>query len=96
MLRNEEEILRERGYPGEVIYAIKSHADCLTDCPRVSRLDKTPYAGDELAGLITAAALVRPSGITDLETSSVKKKLKQKSFSTTPNLPHRLELQACP
>ena len=54
------EILRERGYPDDVIYAIKSHADYLTDCPRVSPLDKALYACDELAGLITATALVRP------------------------------------
>ena len=44
-------ILAERGYPDDVIYAIKSHADYLTDCPRVSPLDKTLYACDELAGL---------------------------------------------
>jgi putative nucleotidyltransferase with HDIG domain len=79
------DILRERGYPQDVIYAIKSHADYLTDCPRVSLLDKTLYACDELAGLITAAALVRPSGITDLEASSVKKKMKQKSFAANVN-----------
>mgnify|MGYP003578636993 FL=1 len=54
-------ILAERGYPDEVIYAIKSHADYLPDCPRVSRLDKTLYACDELAGFITACAMVRPS-----------------------------------
>src|SRR5438034_8084353 len=59
-------ILAEKGYPEDVIYAIKSHADYLTDCPRVGRLDKALYACDELAGLITAAALVRPNGITDL------------------------------
>jgi putative nucleotidyltransferase with HDIG domain len=75
------EILRERGYPDDVIYAIKSHADYLTDCPRVHLLDKALYACDELAGLITAAALVRPNGITDLEASSVKKKMKQKGFA---------------
>ena len=44
------EILKQRGYPEDVIYAIKSHADYLTDCPRVSRLDKTLYACDELCG----------------------------------------------
>src|SRR5262252_2924393 len=60
------EILRQRGYPEEVIYAIKSHADYLPDCPRVHLVDKALYACDELAGLITAAALVRPNGITDL------------------------------
>jgi putative nucleotidyltransferase with HDIG domain len=80
------EILRARGYPEDVIYAIKSHADYLTDCPRASRLDKALYACDELAGLITAAALVRPTGITDLEASSVKKKMKQKSFAANVNL----------
>ena len=49
-------ILAERGYPQHVIYAIKSHADYLTDCPRVSPLDKALYACDELAGFITAVA----------------------------------------
>ncbi len=79
------EILRERGYSDDVIYAIKSHADYLTDCPRVHPIDKALYACDELAGLITAAALVRPTGITDLEASSVKKKMKQKSFAANVN-----------
>lgn len=74
-------ILAQRGYPAEVIYAIKSHADYLPDCPRVSRLDKTLYACDELAGFITAVAMVRPEGITGMQASSVKKKLKQKSFA---------------
>src|SRR3977135_3983592 len=55
-------ILQERGYPDEVIYAIKSHADYLPACPRVHLVDKVLYACDELAGLITAAALVRPGG----------------------------------
>src|SRR6516165_6657536 len=55
------EILRQRGYPDDVIYAIKSHADYLPDCPRVNLVDKALYACDELCGLITAAALVRPS-----------------------------------
>jgi putative nucleotidyltransferase with HDIG domain len=75
------EILRQRGYPEEVIFAIKSHADYLPDCPRVHLLDKALYACDELAGLITAAALVRPNGITDLTASSVKKKMKSKGFA---------------
>src|SRR2546421_8728797 len=59
-------ILKDRGYPDDVIYAIKSHADYLPDCPRVHVLDKALYACDELAGLITAAALVRPHRITHL------------------------------
>jgi putative nucleotidyltransferase with HDIG domain len=75
------EILRERGYPDDVIYAIKSHADYLPDCPRVHQMDKALYACDELAGLVTAAALVRPNGITDLTASSVKKKMKSKGFA---------------
>ena len=75
------DILRERGYPADVIYAIKSHADYLPDCPRVHRVDKALYACDELAGLITAAALVRPNGITDLTAASVKKKMKSKGFA---------------
>lgn len=75
------EILAARGYPAEVIYAIKSHADYLTDCPRVSRLDKTLYACDELAGFITAVALLRPEKLKGMPASSVKKKMKQKSFA---------------
>lgn len=74
-------ILKQHGYPDDVIYAIKSHADYLPDCPRVHLMDKALYACDELAGLITAAALVRPNGITDLTASSVKKKMKAKGFA---------------
>lgn len=74
-------ILRERGYPEDVIYAIKSHADYLPDCPRVHLMDKALYACDELAGLVTAAALVRPNGVTDLSAASVKKKMKSKGFA---------------
>src|SRR3972149_6740486 len=68
------EILGGRGYPDDVIYAIKSHADYLTDCPRVSRLDKTLYACDELAGFITACAVVRPERLIGLAAKSVRKK----------------------
>src|ERR1700734_397407 len=60
-------ILAQRGYPADVIYAIKSHADYLTDCPRVSQLDKTLYACDELCGFITACALVRPTRLDGLD-----------------------------
>lgn len=74
-------ILKEHGYPDDVIYAIKSHADYLPDCPRVSKLDKTLYACDELCGFITACALVRPQRLEGLTPSSVKKKLKQLSFA---------------
>jgi putative nucleotidyltransferase with HDIG domain len=75
------EILRQHGYPEEVIYAIKSHADYLPDCPRIRLIDKALYACDELCGLITAAALVRPTGIADLTAASVKKKMKSKGFA---------------
>ncbi|HEX4072493.1 MAG TPA: HDIG domain-containing protein [Planctomycetaceae bacterium] len=74
-------ILNERGYPDDVIYAIKSHADYLTDCPRVSRLDKTLYACDELCGFLTACALVRPQRLEGLDAKSVRKKMKQASFA---------------
>jgi putative nucleotidyltransferase with HDIG domain len=78
-------ILETRGYPADVIYAIKSHADYLTDCPRVSRLDKALYACDELCGFITACALVRPTRLEGLEPKSVRKKLKQVSFAAAVN-----------
>src|SRR5712675_362093 len=78
-------ILRARGYPDDVIYAIKSHADYLADCPRVSRLDKALYACDELCGFITACALVRPTRLDGLEPKSVRKKLKQASFAANVN-----------
>jgi predicted hydrolase (HD superfamily) len=63
------------------IYAIKSHADYLPDCPRVHRIDKALYACDELTGLITATALLRPTGIGDLTAASVLKKMKSKGFA---------------
>jgi putative nucleotidyltransferase with HDIG domain len=74
-------ILAERGYPADVIYAIKSHADYLTDCPRVSRLDKTLYACDELAGFVTACAMVRPERLAGMQAASVRKKMKSKGFA---------------
>lgn len=78
-------ILAERGYPDDVIYAIKSHADYLEDCPRVSLMDKALYACDELAGLITATARLRPEKIAGLSAASVLKKFKQKSFAAAIN-----------
>ena len=78
-------ILTGLGYPADVIYAIKSHADYLTDCPRVSRLDKVLYACDELAGFVTAVALVRPERLAGLEARSVQKKLKAKGFAASIN-----------
>jgi putative nucleotidyltransferase with HDIG domain len=74
-------ILAERGYADDVIYAIKSHADYLPDCPRVHRMDKALYACDEITGLITATARLRPNGIADLTAASVQKKMKSKGFA---------------
>jgi putative nucleotidyltransferase with HDIG domain len=76
-----EKILREKGYSEEIIYAIKSHADYLPDCPRITPLHKALYACDELCGFITATALVRPTGINNMAASSVKKKMKAKGFA---------------
>ncbi len=73
-------VLSEQGYPEEVIYAIKSHVE-ETGCPRISSLDKTLFACDELSGFITAVALVRPAGIAGMTAKSVRKKMKQKSFA---------------
>lgn len=78
-------ILEQRGYPDDVIYAIKSHADYIGDCPRRSKLDKTLYACDELAGFIAACAMVRPDGIAGMKAKSVRKKMKQKSFAAAVN-----------
>jgi putative nucleotidyltransferase with HDIG domain len=75
------EILRARGYPEDVIYCILSHADYLPDYPRVHLMDKALYACDEITGLITATALLRPNGISDLTAASVKKKMKSKGFA---------------
>ena len=74
-------ILAEEGYPEDVIYAIKSHVDGIEDCPRVSKLDKTLFAVDELCGFITAVALMRPTKIEGMKAKSVRKKMKQKSFA---------------
>src|ERR1700733_14429939 len=74
-------ILRERGYPEEMIHAILGHAD-YSGVERVSALDHTLFACDELAGFLTACALVKPSKkIHEVEAASVKKKLKDKAFA---------------
>jgi putative nucleotidyltransferase with HDIG domain len=75
------EILRAQGYPEFVIRAILSHAD-YTNTPRESRLEHTLFACDEMAGFVTAAALVRPSkSVLDLEAASVLKRMKDKAFA---------------
>jgi putative nucleotidyltransferase with HDIG domain len=76
------DILRERGYPDEIITCILSHADYLADrYPRRSLMEKALYACDEITGLITATALLRPGGIQDLTASSVQKKMKARGFA---------------
>ncbi len=75
------EILRERGCPEFVVRAILSHGDH-TNTPRESRLEHTLFACDEMAGFVTAAALVRPSkSVRDLEAASVIKRIKDKAFA---------------
>ena len=73
-------ILREEGYPEEVVEAILSHAEHL-HMPRDTPLKRTLFACDELSGFVHACALVRPTGLDGLEPKSVKKKLKQPSFA---------------
>jgi putative nucleotidyltransferase with HDIG domain len=80
-----EPILRDCGVPAEIIRAVMSHADH-TGVPRTSRMEKALYACDEVTGLITAVALIRPSrSLLDLETSSVKKKWKDRAFAAGAN-----------
>src|SRR5919199_525204 len=73
-------ILREEGYPEEVVEAVLSHAEHLA-LPRDTPLKKTLFACDELSGFIHACGLVRPDGIETLEPKSVRRKLKQPSFA---------------
>ena len=85
-----EPILRQRGVQDDIIRAVLSHADH-TGIPRQTRMEKALYACDEVTGLVTAVALVRPSrSLLDLEVSSVKKKWKDKTFAAGAN---RLEIE---
>jgi putative nucleotidyltransferase with HDIG domain len=77
-------ILREEGYPEEVIEGVLSHAEHL-GLQRDTLMKKTLFACDELSGFIHACGLVRPDGIDTLEPKSVKKKLKQPSFAAGVN-----------
>jgi putative nucleotidyltransferase with HDIG domain len=76
--------LESRGYPEDVLEAIKGHADYL-HVPRETLLAKTLYAVDELSGFVTACALVRPERLEGLKARSVRKKMKQKSFAANVN-----------
>jgi putative nucleotidyltransferase with HDIG domain len=74
-------ILQQRGIPPEIVRAILSHADH-TDVPRVTRMEKALSACDEITGLVTAVALVRPSrSLYDMTYTSVKKKWKDRAFA---------------
>ena len=75
------EILKERGYSDEIRRAIMSHAD-YTGVARETRMEKALFACDELAGFITAVALVKPSkSLAEVEAKSVRKKMKDKAFA---------------
>ncbi|UCH85761.1 MAG: HD domain-containing protein [Candidatus Latescibacterota bacterium] len=79
------EILREQGYDESFVKAVLSHARH-TNVPRETQLEKTLFAVDELCGMITAVALVRPSKkLADVKIKSVKKKLKDKAFARAVN-----------
>ncbi len=79
------EILKERGYSEELRRAVMSHAEH-TGVPRVSPLEKTLFACDELAGFITACALVKPGkSLAEVEAKSVRKKMKDKAFARSVN-----------
>jgi putative nucleotidyltransferase with HDIG domain len=78
-------ILEERGYSEEVRRAILSHAD-YSGVKRESRMEKTLYACDEIAGFITASALVKPNkSLAEVEAKSVRKKMKDKAFARSVN-----------
>ena len=87
--KKSREILEERGWPEEYVRAVVSHGwGLVSDVEPQSNMEKTLYAVDELTGLITAAALVRPSkSVSDMEAKSVMKKWKDKSFAAGVNRP---------
>jgi len=80
--REGAKVLRDRGVDEEIIGCILSHAEWnLDEYPRDTPIRKTLFAVDELAGFIVAVALVRPDKLGGMKVSSVKKKMKQKSFA---------------
>jgi putative nucleotidyltransferase with HDIG domain len=79
------EILKERGYPDEIRKAIMSHAD-YTGVPRDTPMEKALFACDELAGFITAAALIKPGkSLAEVDAKSVRKRMKDKAFARKVN-----------
>lgn len=79
------EILRQKGYPEEVVRAVGSHADH-TGIPRQTRMEHTLYACDELTGFVIAVALVRPNKkLAEVDVASVRKKMKDKAFARAVN-----------
>src|SRR5437762_12250152 len=79
--QNGKPILEQAGVPGTIVHAIQSHGDHL-GIPRVTAMEKTLYAVDELTGFIAAVALVRPSKrVADVDAAAVRKKMKDKAFA---------------
>ena len=83
-------ILREKGWPDEALHAVMAHAEH-TGVEPETRMARTLRAVDELTGFITACSLVRPTGISDLRSKSVKKKLKDRAFAAAVNREEILE-----
>jgi len=78
-------ILEQAGVPGHIVHAIQTHGDHL-GIPRVTLMEKTLYAVDELTGFIAAVALVRPSKrVEDVDAVAVRKKMKDKAFARAVN-----------
>ena len=79
--QNGKPILEQAGVPGHIVHAIQSHGDH-TGIPRVTPMEKTLYAVDELCGFVIAVALVRPSkAVRDVDAPAVRRKMKDKAFA---------------
>jgi putative nucleotidyltransferase with HDIG domain len=79
--QNGKPILEQAGVPGNIVHAIQSHGDH-TGVPRVTLMEKTLYAVDELTGFVIAVALVRPSkAVRDVDAPAVRRKMKDKAFA---------------
>lgn len=79
--QNGKPILEQAGVPAPIVHAIQSHGDH-TGVPRVTPMEKTLYAVDELTGFVTAVALVRPSkAVRDVDAAAVRKKMKDRAFA---------------